>query len=68
MPLDFTTASRVAVCPGKRLESGLLADPCHNCQRKGEGSAMPAAEFIDTENLAGWRCVQQLIKDRPQAR
>lgn len=66
MPLEF--APRVNACPGKRLESGLLADPCHNCQRKGEGSAMPAAEFIDTENLAGWRCVQQLIKDRPQAR
>ena len=54
-------------CPGHTFDSGLLADPCLNCARRGPGGLKPLAEFVELPEWVGWRCLNHVppINDRP---
>lgn len=65
--ITVRAAVPVKTCPGQALESGLLADCCHNCARQGLGGGLkPLAQFVEAEDWVGWRCVNQ-VEDRPEA-
>jgi hypothetical protein len=63
-PLSVRAANPAGIspCHGVRLESGLLVETCLHCDRQWPnlGGLNPAAEFIESDQWAGWRCVNQV--------
>lgn len=51
-------------CPGHTFDSGLLADPCLNCARRGPGGLKPLAEFVELPEWVGWRCLNHVPQER----
>lgn len=68
IPVRAANPLGISPCYGVRQESGLLVDTCLHCARQWPrlGGLKPVAEFVESDQWAGWRCVNQ-INDRPES-